>query len=212
MRKILKRFWAAIAGWSVLSTTYRLESFCAQHDPLFEEYVDLPIFLSEKISLLNAETEISNSQKDLWFHLIKDHGGPWKSRKPFFACYSPSEHEHIEQTLQFWLRNINRLKKELPPITNPLWLERRNPNGIIRLERKLIESANSQYGAKLIVLISSNVESFLQDVESWLILPLDEKERMLSITLKKGRDLQITSADERLKEESAKWFKKEVAV
>ena len=212
MRNILKRFWASIAGWSALSTTHRIESFCAKHDPLSEEYVDLPIYISEKISLFDAETELKNAEKELWYHLTNDHGWPWDRRKPFFTCYSPSEHEHIEQTLQFWIRNINRLRKELPPITNPLWLRSQHSDGIIRLERKFIASSDSQYGARLAVLFSSNVESILQDIESYLTIPLEEKERILSIALKKGNDMEIISPSEQLRKESEKWFKKEVAI
>ena len=192
-----------------------MEQFCAKHDPLSEEYVDLPAYISKNVSLFDAQNAIKNAERELWDHITNDHGGPWDKLKPFFVCYSPRKHADIKETLEFWIRNINRLENGLPPITNPLWLRSRNSTATIRLERKLVSFSCSQYGVRLVLLLSSNVEPFLQEIESSILFPTMEEERVMmfsSVTIKKGKNVQIISADEELEKESQKWFRKEMSL
>jgi hypothetical protein len=213
MRSIIKRFWAAIAGWNTISTRHYLDSFCAAHDPVFEEYVDLPDCLSGSVTLPEAEDAIKKAERELWDHLTNDHGGPWDKQRPFLGCYSPRKHSHIKEELQFWIRNLNRLKDGLPPVTNPLWLRNQTSNATIRFERKLVPASPSRYGVRLALLVSSNVQSCLQDIESSVSFPINGEEGVLmfsSITLKKGKDIQIIQPDSELEKEVETWFKKEI--
>jgi hypothetical protein len=122
MASLLKKMWASIAGWKTLSTIDYIESYCSQNDPLFEENVTLPADLTEKVFLFDSENAIKKAKKDLWEHITNKHGGPWNGLQSSFTCYNSQEHEDIRETLEFWIRNNNRLKKGLPPITNPLYL------------------------------------------------------------------------------------------
>lgn len=219
----MKRLRAAIAGWNALSIRSGLESFYAKRDPLFDESVDLPANIPKSVSLYEAEDAIKNAEMKLWNHITNDHGGSWYDR----GCKDRRQHVDIKDMLGFWIRNINRLKKELPPVTNPLWLRGQNPNVTIRMERKLVPSSHSEYLMRLVLLFSSNAETLLQDIEKTVIfptsfaflttplLPIMKKEGTLfwsALTLLKGEGMRIIRADEELEKESQKWFNKEMVL
>jgi hypothetical protein len=90
---------------------------------------------------------------------------------------------------------------------------------MIRLERKLVPFPQSRFGARLVLLLSSNDETFLLNIESSISFPIMEKLTMeeegrvlfSSITLKKGNDVVI-GVDEKLIKESQKWVIKEKAL
>jgi hypothetical protein len=103
-------------------------------------------------------------------------------------CYNPDSHFIIEETLSFWIQNIEKLQNELLPMTNPMWLKNKSSD-IIRLHAKIVLKESST-DKEFSVLISASNRSVLSDLENLLSFPA-ENSRCFFAYFKKGNEWEI---------------------
>jgi len=229
--ELKKRYRSLLAWKEVYNTVSKIRSFCQKGDPLFEEYeasdfhflenyieiplhrnlsdLLLPLFRFDVLDALRVtDIEIKKLKIDLWAHRIYGH--------PRCGCYHHSHQCDIERELYFWFRNLVRLERFLPPITNPLWFKNDFLKASVRVEGKIIEGADD---ATKIIISSSN-ESSSDAILSRITIPypfdlVKGRREKLGTTCRwmdilKGNDWKIIFPNDELRESSEKWFIKEV--
>ena len=145
--------------------------------------IKLYLFAPETLTLYDAEKGLNNSRKDLWLHYAENQGwnhytenyvvpGWWRTKwhkeVPSFTCYDEFSHKGIEEEMYFWIRNIYRIERGLPPITNPCWLQNKLGD-ILRLQLEhCIHSPDNDWQAhklNVLISISSSNKYLLEDSE-----------------------------------------------
>ena len=163
-------------------------------------YIDAPA----RLTMIYAENGFNNSRKDLWLW----YAGPWNKNKLISFC-SKRELKEIKEELYFWIHNIYRLEKRLPPITNPLWLK--NDSGdIVRLHATSCSCCDSKGGGVLNVkiLASSPSKSLLDDSDfsERFEFGINFDCRILTMSFFHGRiDWEIVSPMAELDEDYKNW-------